>query len=51
MRHAAARLAISAGLAYELARADPILAKRLGRRWVVPRGAVPHLAHEILKGA
>ena len=48
---AAARLGISTGLAYELVRADHIPAKRLGRRWVVPRQLFHTWLNEIPKGA
>jgi excisionase family DNA binding protein len=37
VREAAAALGISTGLAYELVQAGQIPAKRLGRRWVIPR--------------
>jgi excisionase family DNA binding protein len=37
VREAAVALGISAGLAYELVAAGQIPAKRLGRRWVIPR--------------
>ena len=48
---AAARLGISAGLAYELVRAGRIPAKRLGRRWVVPRQLFHTWLNEMPKGA
>ena len=48
---AAARLGISTGLAYELVRAGRIPAKRLGRRWVVPRQLFHTWLNEMPKGA
>ena len=48
---AAVRLGISAGLAYELVRAGHIPAKRLGRRWVVPRELFHIWLNEMPKGA
>ena len=51
VQQAAARLGISAGLAYELVRAGHIPAKRLGRRWVVPRELFHIWLNEMPKGA
>ena len=51
VRQAAARLGISPGLAYELIRAGEIPAKRLGRRWVVPRELFHAWLNEMPKGA
>jgi excisionase family DNA binding protein len=51
VRQAASRLGISAGLAYELIRAGEIPAKRLGRRWVVPRELFHTWLNEMPKGA
>ncbi|HEX2301162.1 MAG TPA: helix-turn-helix domain-containing protein [Pseudonocardiaceae bacterium] len=51
VRQVAARLGIGAGLAYELVRQGEIPAKRLGRRWVVPRELFHAWLNEILKGA
>jgi excisionase family DNA binding protein len=51
VRQAAARLGISPGLAYELVRAGQIPAKRLGRRWVVPRELFRTWLNDIPKGA
>jgi excisionase family DNA binding protein len=51
VRQAAARLGIGAGLAYELIRAGEIPAKRLGRRWVVPRELFHAWLNEMPKGA
>ena len=48
---AATRLGISTGLAYELVRAGRIPAKRLGRRWVVPRQLFHAWLNEMPKGA
>jgi excisionase family DNA binding protein len=50
-RKAAARLGISTGLAYELVRAGRIPAKRLGRRWVVPRQLFHTWLNDMPKGA
>jgi excisionase family DNA binding protein len=47
----AARLGIGAGLAYELVRTGKIPAKRLGRRWVVPRQLFHTWLNEMPKGA
>lgn len=51
VRQVAARLGIGAGLAYELVRAGEIPAKRLGRRWVVPRALFHTWLNEMPKGA
>jgi excisionase family DNA binding protein len=51
VRQVAARLGISAGLAYELVREGEIPAKRLGRRWVVPRELFHAWLNEMPKGA
>ena len=51
VRQAAARLGISSGLAYELVRTGQIPAKRLGRRWVVPRELFHAWLNEMPKGA
>jgi excisionase family DNA binding protein len=51
VRQAAARLGIGTGLAYELIRAGEIPAKRLGRRWVVPRELFHTWLNEMPKGA
>jgi excisionase family DNA binding protein len=51
VRQAAARLGISTGLTYELIRAGEIPAKRLGRRWVVPRELFHTWLNEMPKGA
>jgi excisionase family DNA binding protein len=51
VRQAAARLGIGAGLAYDLVRAGQIPAKRLGRRWVVPRELFHTWLNEMPKGA
>ncbi len=48
---AAARLGISTGLAYELVRSGRIPAKRLGRRWVVPRQLFHAWLNDMPKGA
>ena len=47
----AQRLGIGAGLAYELVREGEIPAKRLGRRWVVPRELFHAWLNEMPKGA
>ncbi len=47
----ATRLGINAGLAYELVRTGEIPAKRLCRRWVVPRELFHTWLNEIPKGA
>lgn len=44
-------LGISAGLAYELVRAGEIPAKRLGRRWIVPRDRFHSWLNDLPKGA
>ncbi|MGH4010336.1 MAG: helix-turn-helix domain-containing protein [Pseudonocardiaceae bacterium] len=51
VRQVAARLGIGAGLAYELVRTGEIPAKRLGRRWVVPRKLFQTWLNEMPKGA
>ena len=51
MPQAAARLGISTGLAYELVRAGRIPAKRLRRRWVVPRQLFHTWLNDMPKGA
>ncbi|HEU0086589.1 MAG TPA: helix-turn-helix domain-containing protein [Pseudonocardiaceae bacterium] len=51
VRQVAARLGIGAGLAYELIREGEIPAKRLGRRWVVPRELFHAWLNEMPKGA
>jgi excisionase family DNA binding protein len=51
VRQVAARLGIGAGLAYELVREGEIPAKRLGRRWVVPRELFHAWLNEMPKGA
>ena len=51
VQQVAARLGISTGLAYELIRAGEIPAKRLGRRWVVPRELFHTWLNEMPKGA
>lgn len=48
---AATLLGISAGLAYELVRAGDIPAKRLGRRWIVPRDRFHSWLNDLPKGA
>lgn len=47
----AALLGISDGLAYELVRAGEIPAKRLGRRWIVPRARFHAWLNDLPKGA
>jgi excisionase family DNA binding protein len=51
VREAATRLGIGPGLAYELVRAGQIPAKRLGRRWVVPRELFHTWLNDMPKGA
>ena len=51
VRHVATRLGIGAGLAYELVRAGEIPAKRLGRRWVVPRELFHTFLNQMPTGA
>ncbi|MGH3787424.1 MAG: helix-turn-helix domain-containing protein [Pseudonocardiaceae bacterium] len=51
VRQVAARLGISSALAYELVREGEIPAKRLGRRWAVPRELFHSWLNEMLKGA
>lgn len=46
VEEAAKRLGISRGLAYTLARRGEIPAVRLGRRLVVPAGAIERILHE-----
>ena len=48
---AATLLGISAGLAYELVRTGEIPAKRLGRRWIVPRARFHAWLNDLPKGA
>ena len=48
---AATLLGISHGLAYDLVRAGEIPAKRLGRRWIVPRARVHAWLNDLSKGA
>ena len=49
--HAAVLLGISAGLAYELVRTGEIPARRLGRRWIVPRARFHTWLNALPKGA
>ncbi len=51
VRQVAQRLGIGASLAYELVREGEIPAKRLGRRWVVPRKLFHAWLNEMPKGA
>ena len=51
VREVAVCLGISAALAYELVRAGEIPAKRLGRRWVIPRERFHAWLNELPQGA
>ncbi len=51
VRQVAARLGIGAALAYELVREGEIPAKRLGRRWIVPRERFHAWLNDMPRGA
>ncbi len=51
VRQVAARLGLGASLAYALVRAGKIPARRLGRRWIVPRNLFHAWLNETPTGA